>query len=835
VLVRLGPYAALAALGLVFFAPLVLHPGGTFYADRSDLIAEHVPAKVFLVREWRATGELPLWRPDQFGGAPLVHDVQVGLFYPPHWILFLLPPEGVGPFLSWMVVAHVVLAGWCMYGYARAGQGLTRLGAFVAALGYMFAGKWLSHLLDAGHYILAGLAWLPLALWLLESAVRRVSLVRATAAGAASALLALGTHPQWTFYAGLLLAAWTLGAALESAGPLSAGRTLAALGRWAGLGAWAALTASALCAVQLLPTLEAAGQSSRAGGTPPDDWANNYSMAVHQLVGPSPVVGLHWEFRGGLAVIWLMAAALAPLLCGGRTRWQAGVWVGLMLLGVVGGDLLQAAGFPAFRNFRIHARVMVLAGLPLAVLAGATTDALFAAARPAGAPPRLRAWAPALALAVAAAGAAAFFFEDQILSLPVVAPSGAALRLPWYRGALVVLLPAAVVLLLNRLRPAAGAGRAAALLWVGVLLADLWAAAWPLVDVRDGAGLYTPPRCVAAVLERRRADAPTDRWRVLDCGCDAGRPTAHGSAHSVLGAGDPLASVHGLESAGGYSPLDVRRYRSYLQFIDDAAGPVVPLEGAYGFPVLFGVPVRNKQLADLLGVRYLFQPRDRGRQPQDHEPAGPPGWERVPDGDDPAPRAYNFVVGDFPKLPAYEVWKNPQAFPRAFVVSRAAPLPPGDEAALEALKRTDLERVVLLEDWRDESAGPPADDEKYRTAAVTDYRPNRVALTKDGPGGWLVLADVWFPGWTCTVNGRPAAVRRADYVFRAVAVPDGPCDVVFTFEPESYFVGRAVSAAATGLLAVLAAAAGVRAWARARRLTSSPAAAAAAPGCGPAP
>ena len=79
-------------------------------------------------------------------------------------------------------------------------------GALVAAAGTMFAGKFQLHLLHAGHTILVGLAWLPLVLLLLEGAIRRGSLVWATGAGVAFALLVLGTHPQWTFYAGLFVA-----------------------------------------------------------------------------------------------------------------------------------------------------------------------------------------------------------------------------------------------------------------------------------------------------------------------------------------------------------------------------------------------------------------------------------------------------------------------------------------------------------------------------------------------------------------------------------------------------------------------------------------------------
>ena len=155
--------------------------------------------------------------------------------------------------------------------------------------------------------------------------------------------------------------------------------------------------------------------------------------------------------------------------------------------------------------------------------------------------------------------------------------------------------------------------------------------------------------------------------------------------------------MYGLESVGGYSPLDVRRYRDYLQFLSDHPEPMRPFMGDYGFPILKAVPVRNKRLADLLGVRYLLQPRDREDQPPGHTPAAKPGWTRVLEDDD--ARAYNFRMGGVQPLPPYEVWENREAFPRAFVVPSAAPLPPQPET-LDALKRTDFQQTVLLEGTR---------------------------------------------------------------------------------------------------------------------------------------
>src|SRR5262245_47651877 len=133
--VLLAPYLLLSFLGLVFFWPLVTHPTQILYSDHSDFVIEHVPAKQFLVESWRETGQLPQWCPYNFGGMPFLHDTQVAPFYPPHAVLFLVPESLIGPLLSWLTVAHVMVAGWGMYAYARR-RGLATAGALVAAIGF---------------------------------------------------------------------------------------------------------------------------------------------------------------------------------------------------------------------------------------------------------------------------------------------------------------------------------------------------------------------------------------------------------------------------------------------------------------------------------------------------------------------------------------------------------------------------------------------------------------------------------------------------------------------------------------------------------------------------
>lgn len=70
-----------------------------------------------------------------------------------------------------------------------------------------------------------------------------------------------------------------------------------------------------------------------------------------------------------------------------------------------------------------------------------------------------------------------------------------------------------------------------------------------------------------------------------------------------------------------------------------------------------------------------------------------------------------------------------------------------------------------------------------------------IAATNQTPGE-LVLADTFYPGWRATVDGQPTPVTRANEAHRAVFLPAGAHQVVFTYRPLSLLLGAAISATA---------------------------------------
>jgi hypothetical protein len=99
------------------------------------------------------------------------------------------------------------------------------------------------------------------------------------------------------------------------------------------------------------------------------------------------------------------------------------------------------------------------------------------------------------------------------------------------------------------------------------------------------------------------------------------------------------------------------------------------------------------------------------------------------------------------------------------------------------------------------AGGQPSAREGVR---VVRHEPDRVELEAvlDRPG-IVVLADIYYPGWTLTIDGQAAPVHRANRMMRGAAVAEGRHTLVYTFRPASFRIGLIVSCfglAALGLL-----------------------------------
>jgi hypothetical protein len=348
--------AAIAACVLAVFGPLWLQGLTPFWGDLTYLHSAWRAAPAQLIQAGRA----PLWEPSLYLGMPMAGVLQGGLFYPPTIFYYLF---GFADATALFHLLHYFLAGWLAALWLRtlrlswgacAGAGIS------FALGGLMIGRasFLNHL--------AVLAWAPA----LPLFFRR----RAPLA-AALALMFLAGYP--TFLPGLAAAAWALAFALRSRRAPEGPAAWAA--DWAAAGAFAL----ALTAAQLLPALELAELSRRAGGVLPDEALKfGFILAdLRQWVSPLFVplssfqpavdwwkcvyVGVAASAAAGLALrrlpprraaaFALMLGAVAVLILGGSNPLSRALWL----------------HFPPLRFVRYPGNLAYLAALPLALLVGA--------------------------------------------------------------------------------------------------------------------------------------------------------------------------------------------------------------------------------------------------------------------------------------------------------------------------------------------------------------------------------------------------------------------------------------------------------------------------------
>ncbi|MBV7334289.1 YfhO family protein [Chloroflexi bacterium TSY] len=73
---------------------------------------------------------------------------------------------------------------------------------------------------------------------------------------------------------------------------------------------------------------------------------------------------------------------------------------------------------------------------------------------------------------------------------------------------------------------------------------------------------------------------------------------------------------------------------------------------------------------------------------------------------------------------------------------------------------------------------------------MTSYEANSMRVqVQTEAAGFLVLSEVWYPGWRAAVNGKVTPVQRANGALRAVAVPAGEATVELWFAPRSWRIG----------------------------------------------
>jgi len=137
----------------------------------------------------------------------------------------------------------------------------------------------------------------------------------------------------------------------------------------------------------------------------------------------------------------------------------------------------------------------------------------------------------------------------------------------------------------------------------------------------------------------------------------------------------------------------------------------------------------------------------------------------------------------------------PDSLSRAMVFYRAEFIPDRERMIkLWSDPSFDSREKVLLE----KSAGAAGADINLSAepAQILSYANEKVAVKFAAKApGWLVLFDSYYPGWRAHLDGKDAAIVRADVFFRAVAVGPGEHVVEFRYLPAGFVYGIIISSA----------------------------------------
>ena len=226
---------------------------------------------------------------------------------------------------------------------------------------------------------------------------------------------------------------------------------------------------------------------------------------------------------------------------------------------------------------------------------------------------------------------------------------------------------------------------------------------------------------------------------------------------------------------GDYEPLLPRLYAAYLPRSMEGYEPML---GMYEGELLAGF-LKRPALLDYLSLGYAVV-----RVPPTALLKALPALQEIHD----------------PSFSPWRVFKNPNGLPHAYLATEAQSYA-SEEEVLDAMTTTAASTARVYLQGPEGTIHLPV--QEIDPTRVIVGEPERVVVTTSSPaGGWLVLTDLYYPGWIVEVDGREVPILRANYLLRAVRIPGGEHRVSFLYRPRSVRVGMVASGATVCILLI---------------------------------
>jgi hypothetical protein len=703
----------------------------------SDLYCQIIPWQK-AVRWAIAHGDWPLWNPFIHNGDILAAAAQPAPYLPLNVISYLLPLPAA---LTYLAAANLLCAALGAFLWARE-LGCREMAALLGALGWMAADAvvwWIGWPLGVATAVAP---WVFLGV---HRVVRSPGPRSAALLVAAFVWLLLAGHPETAAHVVLVALAYGVFAlwALR--------RDLAWL-RPAGWAVGAGATALLLCAIYLLPILDALPQSMEGvhrrehyAGTDRSVGAAEALRRMQSFVVPFRFGQAHRQLAADLPRSFELLSVyggslLIPLALHGlaasrrRERWfLAGMAAVCALAAASAPGVADAiARLPLF-DVAINERLAFAAALAVAILAALGAEAWFER------PSRRLVLAVVLWLGAAAVSVAACW---PIMRAAGLSSGFLAERTAW------LLAPLAVAAIL--IWPSSSRRLAGPALFALLLAQRTWELAgfYPALPASTFYPRVPPLEALPASEEPYRVTA---RWFAMPAN---------------------VGALWELEDPRGYQAL------SFQRLVD-----TYPLWSGPKQVWFNRIEDLSRPFLQFLNVRYVLVD-DPGVSP-------PSGWRRVRD------------------ERRLQLWEQRRVAPRAFVPAKIWSGASWREARDRMLLWDNFRRRVWIEPLESErrerdAPAPPieiSDNGKGRVEARADGTGYRLRADLKEPA-WIATSITAWRGWRATANGERLPLAYANHAFVAIRAPAGRYDIELEYLPDSFVAGAWLSAlTAGGLLA----------------------------------
>ena len=147
--------------------------------------------------------------------------------------------------------------------------------------------------------------------------------------------------------------------------------------------------------------------------------------------------------------------------------------------------------------------------------------------------------------------------------------------------------------------------------------------------------------------------------------------------------------------------------------------------------------------------------------------------------------------------------QNPYVYGNAWFVDQITYVDNANKE-IETVGKIDLRHQAVADAKFKAQLGEAAVQDTASIVKITSYEPNRLTYdVNSGKGGVLVFSEIYYPGWTATVDGEAVELGRVNYILRAINIKPGQHQVELAFFPKSVDMTETIAYIAFVLLLLI--------------------------------